>query len=191
MRANIKRKLLWSSLGGLALGAAVALLRRPKNSTTIPLTYEPIPTECKKIIIWTERFKSGIEGRPYIAHDEYLLQSTPFRVWNVLDLTSSAARTRQDGSPIYHATVVRNLEPEGSDALTESPKTLERFYGTVSILDPAGKSPGLNYLARGAILEMRKCLVGGASNGIETGDVHRSAGRILNYRFEYSAPAED
>ena len=188
MIAKLKRKILWSALGGLAAGTAFALLRRTRKARTLPLAYEKIPPECKRIIVMTERFEIEEEGRPCVAHDSYTLQTTSFRVWNVLDLTSSVPRPEQRGNPIYHATIVRHVEAGESGTRSGSTKTPERFYGTVAVADPEGKMPGPNCLARGGILQMPKCLVGGASNGIETGDVHRSAGVILNYRFEYGAP---
>jgi len=33
--------------------------------------------------------------------------------------------------------------------------------------------------------------VGGTSNAVETGEVHRSTGLVLNYRFEYTYAVTD
>jgi hypothetical protein len=188
MRANLKRRLLWSSLGGVALGAAVALLRSARKPVAAALVYERIPAGCKRIILWTERFEIEGDAGGCVAHDEYLLQSTPFKLWNVLDLNT--ASQEREGSPIYHATIVRFMESKDSGIQSEPAKTLERLYGTVAVFNAAGRSPGKDFIARGGILELQKCLVGGAQNGIETGEIHRSAGRILNYRFEYSSADE-
>ncbi len=190
MRADLKRRLLWSSLGGVALGAAVALLRVTRKPAPAALVYERIPAGCKRIILWTERFEIEEDGGGCVAHDEYLLQSTSFKVWNVLDLTTASPPSEREGSLIFHATIVRYMESKDSGIQSGPARTLERFYGTVAVPNTAGKSPGKNYVARGGILELQKCLVGGAQNGVETGEVHRSAGRILNYRFEYSSADE-
>jgi hypothetical protein len=48
-----------------------------------------------------------------------------------------------------------------------------------------GKSRRANSLARGGILEIDKCYVGGSSNGVLSGETHRSPGPILNYQFCY------
>jgi hypothetical protein len=63
--------------------------------------------------------------------------------------------------------------------------TEQMFYGTIRTIDSRSKGCRRNYIARGGILEMHKCYVGGASNGVETGEVHRSNAPLLNYRFEY------
>jgi hypothetical protein len=63
----------------------------------------------------------------------------------------------------------------------------DRFYGTIAALEPGSNRLIREEIGRGAILGIRKCSVGGASNGVETGEIHRSAAPILNYRFEYAA----
>ncbi len=156
MRERLKRAFFWSSVGGLALGAAVALIGKVARKPALsPLVYE----------------KS-------VAHDEYLLQVTPFKVWSFLNL--------QEGIPVYHATVIRHLEPANGENMREQAQIQDRFYGILSATGGPGESPGPNLLARGGFLELRKCSVGGTSNAVETGDVHRSAGLVLNYRFEYT-----
>lgn len=86
---------------------------------------------------------------------------------------------------VYHVTYSRLVERPDANGSGESEKEKSRYYGTVTAGPIKGESCGRNSLARGAILEIRKCYVGGSSNGVETGEVHRSSAPILNYRFEY------
>ena len=62
----------------------------------------------------------------------------------------------------------------------------KQHYGIVTVLDSSGKICGMNSIARGGFLEIRKCFVGGSANGVESGEFHRSQTRILNYRIEYT-----
>jgi len=179
MRERLKRAFFWSSVGGLALGAAVALIGKVARKPALsPLVYEKIPPDCRRISLWTGRFEIEAAGKSSVAHDEYLLQVTPFKVWSFLNL--------QEGIPVYHATVIRHLEPANGENMREQAQIQDRFYGILSATGGPGESPGPNLLARGGFLELRKCSVGGTSNAVETGDVHRSAGLVLNYRFEYT-----
>ncbi len=89
---------------------------------------------------------------------------------------------------IYHVTHRRCLDSDVS-GLCGDESVLQRFYATVAVQDVDGTQHGRNRIARGGILVLSKCLVGGADNGIETGEVHRSAAPILNFRFE-ADPAE-
>lgn len=118
-----------------------------------------------------------------MSHETYFLQATGFRVWNVLELSAEGRAGSEGGEPIWHVTVRRNID---SGLSAQLPEPLPSFYATVSVADPRTGSTWASVLARGAVLELRKCLVGGARNGIETGDVHRSQAPILSYRFEYS-----
>ena len=109
---RLKRAFLWSSLGGVALGVGVALIGKMARKPALsPLVYEKIPPGCKRISLWTERFEIGVAGKPSVAHDEYLLQVTPFKVWSFLNL--------QEGIPVYHATVIRHLEPANGENMRE------------------------------------------------------------------------
>src|SRR5437773_4085667 len=181
---RLNRAFLWSSLGGVALGVGVALIGKMARKPALsPLVYEKIPPGCRKISLWTERFEIEAAGKLSVAHDEYLLQVTPFKVWSFLNL--------EEGIPVYHATVIRHLESANGENMREEAQIQDRFYGTLSATGGPGESPGPNRLARGALLEFRKCRVGGSSNAVETGDVHRSAGLVLNYRFEYTYTPSD
>jgi len=184
MKANYKRLFLWSSLGSIAIGAAVTLARRPKRIEPRPLACRKIPEQCHGVLLWTERFEVEESGARHHAHDRYYLQPTPFKVWSVLELNLQGApgKSGPGGAAIYHVTHVRLLEENH-----EEEHLKDRFYGVVTVVDAAERSCGSNFIARGGILEIKKCYVGGSSNGVESGEVHRSLGRVLNYRIEYSA----
>ncbi len=171
---------LWSSIGGVALGATVTLARRSRRSPLTSPDLRRIPDKCPQFAIWTERFTIEEEGRPVTAHDKYVLQETPFSVWSVLD------RKGNKGAAIYHVTHLRIVETEDSIGEHQDERVLNRFYGTVRVIDLNGKRSAKDVVARGATLEISKCRVGGATNGVETGEVHYSFRPILNYRFEYT-----
>lgn len=184
MKANYRRLFLWSSIGTIAVGAAVALTRRPRRAATRVLAWRKIPRHCQGVFLWTERFALEEKGARFYAHDRYYLQATPFRVWSVLDLNAQGVprESGPGGTGIYHVTHSRVLENHNEEEHIQ-----DRFYGVVSVLDAAGRSCGTNCIARGGILEIKKCLVGGSSNGIESGEVHRSRSLILNYRIDYAS----
>jgi hypothetical protein len=185
MKSNYKKIFLWSSLGSIAVGTAVAIAKRPKRATYPPLNCRKIPRAATAVYLWTERFEVSDGGIKHFAHDRYHLRPTHFRLWNVLDLSfrSSPARISPEGAAIYHVTQLRSFESGAENEGDEF--MLDRFYGVVTVADPASRSRcGVNAIARGGILEVRKCYVGGTSNGVESGEIHRSAGRVLNYRIE-------
>ncbi len=136
--------------------------------------------------MWTERFEVDECGTLCHAHDRYYLQPTPFKVWNVLDLNFQAAPRKSgfEGAAIHHVTHMRVLEVE-----PEAEHLQDRFYGVVTVIDAGGKSCGANCIARGGMLEIKRCYVGGASNGVESGEVHRSLAPVLNYRVDYKTTA--
>jgi hypothetical protein len=184
MKANYKKLFFWSSLGSIAVGTAVTLARRPRRMKSRPLACRRIPEQCDGVLLWTERFEVEESGARHYAHDRYYLKPTPFKVWSVLELglQSAPGKSRFGGAEIYHVTHARLLEENH-----EEEHLKDRFYGIVTVVDAAGKSCATNSIARGGILEIKKCYVGGSSNGVESGEVHRSLGRILNYRIDYSA----
>jgi hypothetical protein len=184
MKANHSRLLLWSSIGTVAVGAAVAFARRPRRAATRVLACRKIPRHCQGVLLWTERFALEEKGARFYAHDRYYLQATPFRVWSVLDLSAQGVpgESGAGGAGIYHVTHVRVLESHNEEEHLQ-----DRFYGVVSVLDAAGRSCGTNCIARGGILDIKKCFVGGSSNGIESGEAHRSQSPILNYRIDYTS----
>jgi hypothetical protein len=185
MQAKYKKLFFWSSLGSIAVGATIALARRQKQAPYPPLACRKIPRAALGVHLWTERFEVNDGGTRQYVHDRYFLQPTHFKVWSVLDLSfrSSPGRSVPEGAAIYHVTQLRAVE--NTDANQHEEFMLDRFYGIVTVTEAAGRrSCGVNAIARGGILEIRKCYVGGTNNGVESGEVHRSIGRILNYRFE-------
>lgn len=179
MGKNWKKLFLWSSLGSLALGATLALARKPKRPPAPALIFRPIPPDTSGVDIWTERYRTGdADGREQIARDKYTLQPTRFKLWSVLDL--GAPSSRPAGTPIYHIAHFRLVDRGGE---SEEEVLLGRFYGTVSTAGTEGTGRRTNCLARGGILEIDKCYVGGASNGVLSGETHRSPKPILNYQI--------
>ncbi|MFH1574739.1 MAG: hypothetical protein ABIG68_12200, partial [Acidobacteriota bacterium] len=156
-----KKAFWWSSLGGLIVGATVALARKPKGATTTAPACRSIPSDCREIVAYTERFQSREDGREQVVRDKYLIQPTRFKLWSVLELGTAAASTKAIGSPIYHIAHLRIAEAE-TEVAEESSRLLERYYGTITAGVPGGgKCPG-NSLARGAFLLSDKCYVGGS-----------------------------
>src|SRR5262245_41350709 len=184
MKPKWKRVFILSSLGSVALGTTLSLVRKSRKPVLPPLADKKIPPECQSISLWTERFRTERDGVVRPAYDKYLLQPTGFKLWSILGPASD--EVNDEGVPIYHVTVTRyiafgEVKEERKDA--EPP---QKFSGTITVTNSSGKSPGPNYRARGGILEIRKCNVGGATNGVESGEMHRSEGRLLNYRLEYT-----
>jgi hypothetical protein len=186
MKANYKKLFLWSSLGSIAVGTAVAIAKHQKRVIYPPLACRKIPRTCVALHVWTERFAVNEAGVRHFAHDRYQMQPTHFKLWNVLDLSfrSSPARLLPEGATIYHITQLRSFENDDENQGDEF--MLDRFYGVVTVVEPANRRSGcgVNSIARGGVLEVRKCYVGGTSNGVESGEIHRSSGRVLNYRIE-------
>lgn len=189
MNTKWKQMFVWSSIGGVVLGAAITLARKKTKVPGRPISCRKIPGSCERLSIWTERFDVEEKGQRQFAHDRYFLEATPFRVWSVLELADSAQRPN-GGTPVYHITRVRAFERWEGGEWKEEERVLDRCYGTVTAIGNDGKPCGKNMIARGAILEVRKCLVGGASNGVETGDKHRSQGKILNFRWDMESKSK-
>jgi hypothetical protein len=187
MRSRWQKLFIWSSLGSVAAGVAVALARKARPPQAPKLECHKIPGDCQRISIWTEKFLESEGGADVAIQDKYLFQMTPFRVWSVLELGGTASRAKPTGAAVYHVTWLRYAGAVSGEGYPDEGRLQDRFYGTVAALSPAGRRSPRDYVARGGVLEIRKCLVGGASNGIETEEVHHSAAPVLNYRFEYSA----
>jgi len=191
MKAKFKKLFFWSSLGGIAVGAAVAMARRSKKAESKPLACRKLPEDCLEAILWTGQFEVEKDGGRRIARDRYILQGTSFRVWSVLDLPAAGESVQPGsaGSAIYHITQMRRYDEGDGEGTAGEERLVERFYGIVTVADDAGRTCGSGAIARGGFLEIRKCYVGGASNGVESGEVHRSLGRLLNYRIEIAPQA--
>ncbi len=186
MRSRWAKAFIWSTLGGAAVGAAAVLAGTRRRKQTPALRCQRIPEECSRVVLWTEAFQVKEEGAVYACHDTYVLQVTPFRAWSVLELPSEAGRSGAEGLTVFHVTHLRGCDVIDTQAPVE--RVLDRYYGTIALIDPNGEPCGRNCLARGGVLQVAECLVGGSANGVETGNVRRSAAPILNFRFEY-APA--
>lgn len=183
MKVNYKRMFLWSAITSLALGGTVAYTRKSRRSGKHPLAWRKMPQHCQGVLLWTERYVTGDRETRRSVYDRYYLQPTPFKVWSVLDLNLQGApgETQAEGSSIYHVTHVRVLDNEH-----EEEQLQDRFYGVISATDASGHSCGNNCIARGGLLVIKKCFVGGSINGVESGEVHRPRAPILNYRIDYS-----
>lgn len=180
---------VWSSIGGVVLGTAITLARKKQNEPSQPIACRKIPGGCARFSVWTEKFDIEEGGQRQFARDQYYFETTPFKVWNVLDLADTAKRPH-DGASVYHIIRVRAYERWDGGEWKEEERVMDRFYGTITAIGNDGKSCGRDIIARGGILEVRKCLVGGASNGVETGDKHRSEGKILNFRWNSTLKQE-
>jgi hypothetical protein len=187
MKSGWKRLFFWSSLGGVAVGTAVALARKARPPQLPLLEYERIPLGCQRASLWTEQYSSEEGDGSVAAQDKYVLQVTTFKVWSVVEAGGGRPGEKPEGTTIYHVTHLRYAATGGVEGYPDDGRLQDRFYGTIAVVRPDGRLGPRNCVARGAILEINKCLVGGGSNGIETGEVHHSASPILNYRFEYSA----
>ncbi len=169
------------------MGTAIALARKTRKSAPQPLETRTVPSDCSRISIWTEHFQnSGSDAGPLIQ-DRYLLQSTPFRVWSLLQPRGDDPGSGPWSWRIYHVTHLRFYDTALAESSPEQGQLQDRFYGTISALEPASGRLSRDEIGRGVVLAIRKCSVGGASNGVETGDIHYSSAPILNFRFEYAA----
>jgi hypothetical protein len=185
MKKNWKKLILWSSLGSLAVGTAVAMTRKPRRRGAEALACRNIPADCAEAVIWTERYRAGeAETGDLVARDKYILQPTHFKLWSVLDL--GAEGSRPAGIPIYHVSHFRLSESDPAQEKNEEETLIERFYATVAVKDAEGQGCAPNCLARGGILEFGKCYVGGTSNGVLSGETHTAPGPVLNYQLDYS-----
>ncbi len=184
MKAKWKKMFVWSSLGSVVLGTAIALARKARKVPPPPLETRIVPADCSRISIWTEHFQLPPDTGGALIQDRYLLQATPFKVWSVLELKGGSGPASWK---IYHITHLRFHDTSIEETAPEQGVLQDRFYGTISVREPESDRLIRDEFGRGAILAIRKCSVGGASNGVETGEIHYSAAPILNYRFEYAA----
>jgi len=189
MKTSLKKLFLWSSLGSVLFGATVAVARR-KSGPKLNPPCQKIPPTCRWVDAWTEVTEAGEKDGRLLYREHYVLRPTSFKVWSILELPVSPGQPNPTGAVVYHVTWSQLIENPAGTESGESENERSRFYGTVSVLSVDGSICGKNSLARGGILEIRKCYVGGASNGVETGEVQHSSGPILNYRFEYGPDDE-
>ncbi len=187
MKAKWKKMFVWSSLGSVMLGTAIALARRTRRAQVPPLEMRAVPDGSSRISVWTEHFQVECEDGTALVQDRYLFQATPFKVWSLLESQGVDLGAGPVSWRIYHVTHLRFHETAPAATANEQMQLQDRFYGTISVVEPASGRLIRDEIGRGVTLAIRKCSVGGASNGVETGDIHQSAAPILNYRFEYAA----
>jgi hypothetical protein len=179
MKTRWKRLFLWSSLGSVAVGVSVAFVRKARKKPDVEEPeYEFLPGGAV-VDVRTRPFRTG--KPPVLVQDRYLLQATAFKVWSVIDLSVESAGGNAGGATIYHVTHSRRTESAGADSAPE--QVLERFYATVRSVDSRGRAHK-NRVAPGTMLELPRCYVGGTSNGIESGEVHRSGAPTLDYDIQ-------
>ncbi len=174
-----KRILNWG-LGGLAVGTAAVLARRSR--TRAKWAPETIPEDVQAIEVLTESRNSAYEGRRFTSRTFYRCTPTRFRLWSFLRDEDAEDETGSRGQVIYHVSPEVRLEsPDSGVEVEVLPE--EKFYATINVLvDRARDSlPGL--IARGQLLEFRKCHVGGSINGIETGERIVTESRVDSFLF--------
>ncbi len=174
------KKLALSGLGAAVVGLAAVMVGRRRRKKSPVVTPIPDPTESFRLR--TEADGTGHRGAPR-RRENFLCKPTQFRVWGLLD--QPAGDGRPGGNPVY---LVRP-ETEWVEA-DQDPKLVpgERFYATIHYL-PEGRMKSIpNAVAVGAPLEFRKCQVGGASNGVETGERVATL-PVVGFQFLESRPS--
>lgn len=141
-----------------------------------------IPLDCVKVTLYTVEYETSQEPEKQLVRDTYVLLPTSFKVWSVLKLGTGSGGDASEGAHVYHITH-RRTHKKGE---IEEEQMLDRLYGAISSTSAGGEGSPKNYIARGAILAIHECRVGGASNGVETGEVSYSDAPILNYRFDFT-----
>lgn len=187
MRVRWKKLFLWSSLGSITLALAVSVARKTGKRAPAALRFQRIPPDCSSLTIRTGAFSVEQGGNRSLVSDEYALQKTSFKVWNVLELQPQPAAVNLQGTVIYHVSQIRRRHTPGT---AKDSELVERFYGTIRSVSPDSPAPRKDELARGAILEIARCYVGGASNGVETGEMHRSGAAVSDFAFHRTHPKD-
>jgi hypothetical protein len=186
MEKRLKNMFLFSSLGSVLIGAGVALARNKTKVVSPAFQASRIPADCPQIMVLTEALQ--LVDRKGLRRGRYLLQKTAFKVWSVLDLPVTPGKDHPGGATVYYVTWSEIEEIPGQTPASETEKG--RFYGTIAASVPGEATVRKNFIARGAVLQIHKCYVGGASNGVETGEIHKSDAPVLNYRLEYHSEQE-
>ena len=157
-------------LSGLALGSTVVLSRRRKQPETLPPPWL-IPENPGPFSIVTEELEWTDENQRFRSRREYDCQPTQFRVWRLMDLDLYRVRRegndRMSGYPVFHVTP--KLSVWGADGKITSVDE-ERFYATIYAHRGKTETTLASCVQVGRYVEFRKCHVGGALNGIETGE---------------------
>lgn len=188
MKKGWKRALLWTSVGGVVAGAAVAVAKMSSRPAASPLVGQRIPSGCTRIAVWTRHFEVAYGAGQQRAQDRYLLQATGFKVWSLLESPPDRSESTTPGYTVYHVTVEQSSWALDGEGPPEQSSIVDRFYATIGVTDRA-RIFRREELARGGFLRLNMCRVGGAAHGVETGETHFSRAPVLNYRFEYGASA--
>ena len=188
MKNRWKRALIWSSVGSVVVGAAVAVRRPSSRSAAAPPVGRRIPAEGRRLTIWTQHFEQFDGGRQYRAQDRYELQATDFKVWKLLDLPVGSEGSGAAGFTVYHVTLHRASSALDGEGPPDQSRVIDRLYATIGATDGA-RIFRRQEVARGGFLRLNLCRVGGASHGVETGEAQVSIAPVLNFRFEYAASA--
>lgn len=174
-------------LSGLALGSTVFLSRK-KAEEPLPAPWW-IPEKAEPFSILIEEMEWKHEGRTVHSYLEYCCQPTQFRVYNLLNLElyrlqREAGRKGGSGDPIFHVTLKAHLR-EGEQAATTVED--ERFYATIHAHRGNTGTALASAVQVGRFVEFRKCHVGGALNGVESGERLVSMAAVKEITFR---PAE-
>jgi hypothetical protein len=157
-------------LSGLALGSTVVLSRKRKQPETLPPPWL-IPENPGPFSIVTEELEWAHENQRFRSTLEYYCQPTQFRVWRLMDLDLYRVRRegndKMSGHPVFHVTPKLSLR-DVDEKIT--PVDEERFYATIHAHRGRTETTLASCVQVGRNVEFRKCHVGGALNGIETGE---------------------
>ncbi|MBI2821428.1 MAG: hypothetical protein HYX74_04335 [Acidobacteria bacterium] len=155
-------------LSGIALGSTVFMARKKRVPLPAPWW---IPEKPEPFSIVTDELEWSHENQRYRSHLEYFCQPTQFRLWNLLDLDLYRVRHEQGqamrGDSIFHVILKVHLRGKDKGVVTLEE---ERFYATIHTHRGSGTTTLASAVQVGRYVEFRKCHVGGAPNGIETGE---------------------
>ncbi len=182
---NWKKILNWGGLGTLALGAAWVARKRRRGNGEKPV---PVPDSAQRIEIVTEERKNVLEGKTYHSRAHYRLEPTRFRVWSFLRQPEDDESAHK-GQRIYHVTPEVRVfpidDPENPSIVRE-----ERYYATLHLYTEGRRDPIPSHLARGHLVEFKKCHVGGSVNGVETGEKVISLAPVARFEVGEESPQE-
>ncbi len=153
----IKKFSIISGIGGTLLGGFLLLKNKKQNK----IEGKPIDLDesVKWIFISTEKYSEPIDGELRTCYIEYILEKTNFFVVNILS-------SEKNTLPIYYVTPTRVVEV-GNGKIESS---ADSFYAVVGIPGEKGKRDKLCKIQKGKKLVFHTCIVGGAKNGVFTGD---------------------
>ncbi|MBI3939264.1 MAG: hypothetical protein HY315_00380 [Acidobacteria bacterium] len=170
-------------LGGLALGSTIFLAK--KKTEPLPPPWW-IPEKPGPFSILTEEMEWTHEDQHLRSHLEYSCQPTQFRVYNLLNLelyrVQREGGSKEGGDPVFHITLKVHLwGPDQKVTAIED----ERFYATIHAHRGKTGTTLASAVQVGRYVEFRKCHVGGALNGVETGERVVSMAPVKEIRLGY------